>query len=398
MQRILNLISFFGAISIRIVEYILILGAVQGVLLSILLFTKKINHTANVVLAVAMLALSFDVFNSAYILFGYYKAFPPFMGITYSFPFLYGPIFYIYARLISSSETSFNPKYYLHFIPFVLVVIYGIVFVYLKSNEFKLSLMKVGAEKSLPGIEFISYLKPIHGMIYVFLTIHVVRVFNDKIKDSFSNIERINLNWLRHLTVGLIVVWGIVVISYILNELSDNDVKMDYLIYTAASILIYSIGYLSLRQPQILEPIIPSRDSELAPAEEKTISGRTSYQKSGLTETEAKSHLKKLLLMMETEKPYLNSELTLRELAEKLSMSTHNLSEILNTRLNQNFYDFINHYRVEDVKRRMADKESENFNLIAIAFDSGFNSKSAFNTIFKKHTGVTPSQYRKQLS
>jgi len=108
--------------------------------------------------------------------------------------------------------------------------------------------------------------------------------------------------------------------------------------------------------------------------------------------------LKNLLQIMETDKPYLNSDLTLRELAGKLSMSTHNLSEILNTRLNQNFYDFINRYRVEEVKRKLAEKESENFSLIAIAFDSGFNSKSTFNTIFKKYTGTTPSQYRKQRS
>jgi AraC-like DNA-binding protein len=361
------------------------------------LFTKKINHTANVVLAIAMIALSFDVFNSAYIMFGYYKEFPHFMGITYSFPFLYGPIFYIYARLISSGDNTFNPKFYLHFIPFALVVIYGLVFVYLRSSEFKLTLVSVGAENSLPGIEIISYLKPVHGMIYVFLTIRVVKVYNDKIRESYSNIERINLNWLRHLTVGLIFVWGIVVISYIVNIFSEKNIKMDYLIYTAASILIYSIGYLSLRQPQIFERAIHKPEEETASDSKLNISERISYQKSGLTDEEAQSHLKNLLGMMETDKPYLNSELTLRELAEKLSMSTHNLSEIMNTRLNQNFYDFINHYRVEEVKRRMADKESENFSLIAIAFDSGFNSKSAFNTIFKKHTGTTPSQYRKQL-
>lgn len=367
-------------------------------MLSVLLFTKKINRAANVVLAFAMLALSFDVFNSAYIMFGYYKEYPNFIGITYSFPFLYGPIFYIYARLISSGDNYFNPKYYLHFIPFVLVVIYGIVFVYLRSSEFKLALMKAGAVKSLPGIEIISYLKPVHGIIYVFLTIKVVRVYNNKIRNSFSNVERINLNWLRHLTVGLIFVWGVVVISYIVNIFFGKNIKLDYLIYTAATILIYSIGYLSLRQPQIFDSTIQrpddkqSTESNIKPAE------RTSYQRSGLTNEEAVDYLNKLLKIMETDKPYLNSELTLRQLADKLSISTHNLSEVLNTRLKKNFYDFINHYRVEEVKQRLVEKESDNFSLIAIAFDSGFNSKSAFNTIFKKHTGTTPSQYKKQIS
>jgi AraC-like DNA-binding protein len=374
------------------------LGAIQGVLLSVLLFTKKINHTANVILAVAMLALSFDVFNSAYILFGYYSEFPHFMGVTYSFPFIYGPIFYIYARLISSGDNSFNPKYYLHFIPLALVIIYGIIFVYLKNSEFKLELIRSKAETILPELLIISSLKLLHGIIYIFLTIKVVRVYDEKIKDSYSNIELINLNWLRHLTIGLIVVWGIVVITYIVNAITEKNIKMDYLIYTAASVLIYSIGYLSLRQPQIFEPTIQKKDSESPPSSGTKTNERMSYLKSGLTETEAQNHLKNLLHVMKNDKPHLNSELTLRELAEKLSVSTHNLSEILNTRLNQNFYDFINGYRVEEVKRRMGDKESENFSLLAIAFDSGFNSKSTFNTIFKKHTGETPSQYRKQLS
>lgn len=367
-------------------------------MLSVLLFTKKINHTANIVLAIAMLALSFDVFNSAYIMFGYYKEFPQFTGITYSFPFLYGPIFFIYAKLISSGGNYFNPNYSRHFIPFILVVIYGIVFVYFKNDDFKIDLIQNEAGELLPGLQIISFLKPVHGIIYVFLTIKVVTVYNEKIKDSYSNIERINLNWLRHLTIGLIFVWGVVVITYIMNAFSEKNIKMDYLIYTTASILIYSVGYLSLRQPLIFEPLIQKAEAEPELDSTTKTEVRTSYQKSGLLDTEAQSYLKNLLDIMETEKPHLNCDLTLRELAGKLSISTHNLSEILNTRLNQSFYDFINRYRVEEVKRRLADKESDNFSLVAIAFDSGFNSKSTFNTIFKKQTGTTPSQYRKQLS
>ena len=366
-------------------------------MLSVLLFTKKINHTANIVLAIAMVALSIDVFHSAYILFQYYKEFPHFTGVTYAFPFLYGPIFYLYAKLISSEGNSFNSKYYLHFIPFILVVIYGILFVYFESSEFKFSLIKNELEKPLPGLQIITYLKPIHGIIYTLLTIQVVRVYNNKIRNTYSNIERINLNWLRHLTIGLSIVWSVVVISMVVNAFSTKDIKIDHLIYIAATLVIYSIGYLSLRQPQIFNQVfqkseaLPTQDSKIK------IGEATSYQKSGLAEIEAQNHLKNLLQMMETDKPYLNSELTLRDLAGKLSMSSHNLSEILNTRLNQNFYDFINRYRVEEVKRKLAEAELEKYSLIAIAFDSGFNSKSAFNTIFKKQTGTTPSQYRKQL-
>jgi AraC-like DNA-binding protein len=368
------------------------------VLLSALLFSKKINHTANVLLAIGMLALSFDVFHSAYILFEYYKAFPHYIGITYAFPFLYGPIFYLYAKLISSAENIFNPKYYLHFIPFILVVIYGLVFVYFRSIEFKFALIRNELEVPLPGLQLISYLKPIHGMTYVFLTIQVVRIYNNRIRDTFSNIEKINLNWLKHLTIGLSVVWAIVVISYVVNVISEKKVEMDSLIYMAASVLIYSIGYLSLRQPQIFNQGVQESEKGRSTLIKIKTGETASYQKSGLSEEEAQNYLKRLLQKMETDKPYLNSELTLKDLANNLSMSMHNLSEILNTRLNQNFYDFINHYRVEEVKRRLADGESKTYSLIAIAFDSGFNSKSTFNTIFKKQTGTTPSQFRKQLS
>lgn len=365
-------------------------------LLSLLLFTKKINHTANVVLATAILALSLDVFHSAYIMFEYYYGFPHFMGATYAFPFLYGPIFYLYVKLIGSDNNSFHSKYYLHFIPFILVVIYGFIFVYLQSSEFKFSLIRRENVNDVPGLRIIDYLKPVHGIIYTLLTIKVVRVYNNKIRNSYSNIEKINLDWLKHLTIGLCIVWSIVIISYIADAVSGKNINMDHLIYMAASVVIYSIGYLSLQQPQIFQPAIQKikKDSETVI---KPQTGEVkSYLKSGLNDAEAQDHLKKLLHIMETDKPYLNSELTLRDLAEKLSISAHNLSELLNTKLNQSFYDFVNRYRVEEVKRRLAEGESEKYNLISIAFDSGFNSKTAFNTIFKKQTGTTPSQYRKQ--
>jgi AraC-like DNA-binding protein len=99
--------------------------------------------------------------------------------------------------------------------------------------------------------------------------------------------------------------------------------------------------------------------------------------------------------LFKDEKPYLDCELTLGRLAETLNVSPHNLSEVINTKLKQNFYDLVNSYRVEEVKRKLQSPEFDMYSILGIAYESGFNSKTSFNTIFKKYVGQTPSAYKK---
>ena len=119
------------------------------------------------------------------------------------------------------------------------------------------------------------------------------------------------------------------------------------------------------------------------------------YNKSGLSEEKINEIASSLLIIMQNDKPYLKSNLSLSDLALLNGVSAHNLSEVINTKLNKSFYDFINQYRVDEVKKMLNDVKYENYSLLSIGFEAGFNSKTSFNTIFKKFTGTTPSEYKR---
>ena len=109
----------------------------------------------------------------------------------------------------------------------------------------------------------------------------------------------------------------------------------------------------------------------------------------------SKGYLRRLMDVMDREKFYRNNELNLPKLASLLKISPHHLSQILNERLNKNFFDFINEYRVKEAKQMLSDKNYEDFNILAISLEVGFNSNTTFISAFKRYENITPSEYRK---
>ena len=111
---------------------------------------------------------------------------------------------------------------------------------------------------------------------------------------------------------------------------------------------------------------------------------------------EASLYLNELVGAMEKDRLFIEGNLTLQGLSKKLNIPAHNISEVINTRIDKNFYDFVNEYRVKEVQEKLKDPANDNLTILAVALDAGFNSKSAFNTVFKKTTHLTPSEYRKK--
>jgi AraC-like DNA-binding protein len=158
-------------------------------------------------------------------------------------------------------------------------------------------------------------------------------------------------------------------------------------LFLSLSAFVILIGYFGLKQKVIFtsENIISNEDISKV---------QTKYSGSRLSDSESKQLASKLTDYMKSERPYLNPDLSLPQLAAELNISSHYLSRVINEQFNLNFFDFVNGYRVASFKEKINDPEFRNYSLLGIAFECGFNSKSAFNRIFKQITGITPSQFK----
>jgi AraC-like DNA-binding protein len=379
---------------------IVLLGAIQGVFLAGVLATKRRNRTANRLLAAATFAFSIDLATAVYHAAGLVPVFPHFFGAGYPLTFLYGPLIYLYAVSAADRSRRFTSRDALHFLPFLAVVIAGLP-IYLMSGADKIALyhqLEIGAQRPLL-LQIADPLKYVSGVVYSAITIVFLRRHRERVKESYSSTEHVNLRWLLWLGAAAAFIWLMALALELLVSIGVTRFGSgDALVSLAIAVLVYLIGYMGLRQPEIFkyetaEYPVPAPVSAPEPVIEPE-DAAPRYERSGLTERQAERLKNALIEVMDKERPWQDSDLTLADLATRLSTTPHKLSEVLNSQLGQSFYDFVNGYRVREVQRRIAAREARAVTMLSLAMDAGFASKSTFNQVFKKFTGQTPSDFR----
>lgn len=381
---------------LNLADIILLLGAAQGFLLAFLLLQKYRHLYANRFLAAGMFFYSIILLDLLFAEIGAYKASPHAMLTPAGFAFTIPPLHYLYTKFLVDRSKKFTRLDWLHFLPLVLYKLY-LIPDFLKSGEVLYETTSKLEYEFLPlQFHIFNWMIVIQGIVYLSLSIFMIRRYSRQIKNIFSSIEKIKMDWLQTITYLALFMIAVFAVENIFLLAGTNLSNYFNFSSIMSAVNIYVMGYLGLYRSEVFGESKIDRALTQIPIENENKDPEKKYEKSGLTPKKNKQCLKNLHNLMQEEKPYIDSELTLGRLAEMLDISPHNLSEIINSSLNQNFFDFINKYRVEAVKQNLLDPSQKHFTVIAIAFDAGFNSKTAFNTIFKKHTGHTPSQFRKQ--
>ncbi len=346
-----------------------ILIVYQGAFFGVsLLLSREKRSRFNVILACFMLSLSGNFLNMFLLNQGWTSFnFGAFFGLSY------GPLCLLYTRSLIYADKKINRNDLWHFIPSAVILI-GLL---IATQSFT----------ALTNWLFFTMLVVLQLSFYLVLAYRKVSWYRRTLKNVSSEFISINLSWLQYLILSLGIVFAIVLVEALVaeNEVLDNAVVIG--IYAFALFFVNSIYWKGLKHPQIFNGLS---------SEAKTLTKEiaTKYSHSSLMELQAKEYLDRLEAYMLEYKPYLTYNITIEELSDATSISARHLSQIINQRLNKNFYDFINGYRVEEAKGLLTNKVKA-LRVNEVMYDSGFSSKSTFNAVFRKATGLTPSEYRK---
>ena len=303
-------------------------------------------------------------------------------AVPFGMVFLLGPLFYFYVRSVTDNTFIWKSKYWLHFIPYFLQLIYSLPF-YTVNKIYVIEFINTflaGELRINPEYKIIFAVQDIHLLIYLYLTFLLIKSVNN----NYTNAQYIisiasRIKWLKELFYCFILFLLTLTVLYIYILFKGKYNPVTNYIYTLiTSGIIYFIAYRLVLNPGLVSPDFTQKYRSYMP-----FSGE-----------DGEKYMLKLKSLMEESKIFINPGLKLSLLSEQLGLPSHQVSKLINEKFGKSFNDFVNEYRVNEFISRLNTDEYRSYTIYGIALDVGFNSKSSFNTAFKKITGKNPSEYK----
>lgn len=359
--------------------------------LAFFLFTVKTKHKiSNSLFAIFLLLTALDSIDP---LLSLVVKNPSNLGmLRTTFAFLQIPVFYLYVLSVCYSDFKLKLKYLIHLLPFLIVNLILSPRFYGVDLASKISFLQ--NRQNMIELQLIHILFHIQIVVYITAVFVILKRTKKLYLENNSGASINSYNWLFQFTSVLTILYLIALVKNIF-KFSEYPYISEWIkigIVPVQLIIICWYLYKALNHPDLFRNI----DSKLKLVQDIISEEKNNDQKTS-NEKEYNQELIKLKQYMAEEKPFLNPSLTIQDVSAAIQIPVRDLSLLINHKLEQHFYDFVNTYRIENAMNILKDGTKSKVTILEILYDVGFNSKSSFNTAFKKHTGNTPTTYRKNL-
>jgi AraC-like DNA-binding protein len=341
--------------------------------------------------------------DDLYELSGFWLNIPDLTNIYIPLAFGIAPSFFLYVKQLVAPLNTVKPNspaqkpihWSWHYISILIAFILCSPYYFLDSDlKLERLLSPMGTLEHLGVYTFGPYIALLallpFSLCYILLVMRMLNSHLSNVKAYFSNIENKDLSWLRWSVVLFFIVFILFTIQlFIPSAITDS-------VFTRSLFLIFEFVWLSIFATlAIKQKAIYKNNEQILSIKESQLQEQTKYSRSNINESDMARIALKLKKAMEEDKLQLNPSLTLRKLSDMTGIAENNISQVLNMKIGMGYYDFINYWRIQSACEKL--KQSNN-SLLDITYAVGFNSRSTFNLAFKKHTGKTPSEYRKTVN
>lgn len=352
-------------------------------LVSLILIKGSRNTFASRLLIVLLVLLCMNNIGDLTTSTGLAVIVPELFVLSFGAMWVFGPLFYLYARAIADPNFKWRHVYWLHFLPYAYQVgvnawmmiafdhDFWLMFVrYFQDGQLSMRLQ----EKVSVGIQIVQL------AIYLVLTLRWVKEFKQTMGSAQYIVSMTHrVKWLRVFAISFFVFLLQVTVFYILVWVRGHHEPTSSYAYTlVTSVIIFMLAYKLVLSPELLSPGFEQKY-------------RAYMQFEG---DEGTRYIEKMHELMQTRRMFVDPDLSLSMFAEQLDLPAHQVSKLVNEKFGKSFTDMVNEYRVEEFISKMNDPKYKAYSLYGIALEVGFSSKSAFNSAFKKIKGKTPSEFK----